>query len=181
MKDLEGIKRELKRQIDTTEALISAWENVERVHRKNGEDFQSFGRNFVGCEYGPERTAWYADDTEISVSDFSEFSGYVRDSIARKALVKYSYIKPSPDRIMKHPGMESYFLLSVDEMETAIAQRVASLKERLCSLRSQFILADKAYNQFTEAVDNALRDLKGLAGERTSLYYACRDYLTGVY
>ena len=180
MKYLMDIKADLKQYANETEKKISLWKEVKRVYKKDGSDFQSFGRNFTGCKV--EQKDWgNADDMELVVSDWTPSGGYVKDSISIKVLEDDLKETPAPDRVVKYPHLRAYVLLTPSEMETAISGHIEVLEKRLASYREQFLLADRAYQQFREAIDNALKDLKGIAGEGTSLYYDCREYMKTAY
>ena len=181
MRNLEAIKLDIKGQIETAEKQIALWQKVERVRKKDGGDFAAIGRNFRNANVELNRCAMRDDDLELVVSDLSPAGGYVKDTIDLKVLVKYAKVKPSPDRVKKYLYYEPYYMLNATEIEQAIKERIIDLGKKRASLRDQLRSADAAYEKFTAAVDAALADLKSIAGDGTTLYYGCREYMRGAY
>lgn len=68
-KSKEAIRKQFENYIQEYEVKIRLWSAVKRVTKKDGSDFQSFGKNFENAEIVRGRIC--SDDFEIRVSDYS--------------------------------------------------------------------------------------------------------------
>lgn len=180
MKTTEDIKKTLGKYIRENEKKIELWENVQRVHKKDGTDFANFGKNFTGCRVQQKSYSSY-DDKEIIVSDWTPVFGCVQDGIGCRQLVKYSTIKPAEDRIQKIAYLEPFFYITPDEAEILIKERIEELYTLNAHYINQLDQVDEIFTRFKYAIDNALQDLKDRAGKNSVLYYEAREYMKAAY
>lgn len=174
------IARTLESYISEYESKIQLWKKVKRVYKKDGSNFKVLSKNFENAKIQNKTYSSY-EDPEMIVSDWTQSAGYISDSIDLRELVKYSSLKPDEDRIIKVPYLEPYFFLTVDEIEKKIAATIKLYETHIEEYKKQLAICDKTYDQFKSAIDNALSDLRKSAGNNTSLYYMCRDYMKRAY
>lgn len=180
MKTTEDIKKTLGKYIRENEKKIELWENVQRVHKKDGTDFANFGKNFTGCKVEQKNYSTY-NDKELIVSDWAVGSGYIHDEIDIRQLVKYSTLRPAEDRIQKIAYLEPFFYITPDEAEVLIKERIEKLRSLNAGYQYQLDQVDKVFSRFKYDIDNALQFLKDRAGKNSVLYYEAREYMKAAY
>lgn len=74
--NIDEAKKRIEKRIMFYAEKIEAWEKVERVRRKNGENFSNLGKNFTNCEIVSE----YSMD-ELTVYYRARYEGYTKDYI----------------------------------------------------------------------------------------------------
>lgn len=178
MKTAEEIKSKLSKYIAENEEKIKLWEQVQRVHKKDGGDFANFGKNFTGCKVQEKS---YSSDKEIVVSSWAQGIGYKHDEIDLRQIVRYSKITPSADQVQKVPGLEPFFYVTPDQAEALIADRIETLKQHNAEYKQQLAITDKVYSRFIFQINNALQELKDQTGDHSTLYYEARDYMQKAY
>ena len=158
--NVEDIKNRINEGIDFYTARINAWESVERAHKKNGGDFADLSRNFTGAKFVREYS-----ETYLYVYFRTKSEGYT-----------YDFITLGDSPYSKRPALDT-----ADAIEKAITELITKYKERLaCDIR-QAEIAEEVATPFINAVNSALATVKEKAGDDTTLYYACRDYMKSIY
>lgn len=178
MKTAEEIKSKLSKYIAENEEKIKLWEQVQRVHKKDGTDFANFGKNFTGCKVQEKS---YSSEKEIVVSSWTPAAGYRHDEIDIRQIVRYSKITPAPEQVQKVQYLEPFFDVTPDQAEALIADRIETLKQHNAEYKQQLAITDKVYSRFVFQINNALQELKDQAGDRSTLYYEARDYMQRAY
>lgn len=72
----EDAKKRMQRSVNFYQIRIEAWENVERVTKKDGSDFAILSKNFKNCEFLTE----YGSN-KIRVHFHTNENGYEHDDI----------------------------------------------------------------------------------------------------
>ena len=78
MKSKQHIEQEYRDSVDTYKNAIRAWQNVQRVTRKDGSDFSIMSRNFRNATVGKEYD--WSKDLTLRV-DYPYNHGYTHDTI----------------------------------------------------------------------------------------------------
>lgn len=173
------IIEKLKEYKKDYENKIELWRKVERIKKKNGEDFSIFSKNFKNAKISPS-VASIRPDLEIWVNDYVN-GVYTSDYFEVMPCVKYYKGVVSEDRIIKESYLEPYFKMTIEEIMQEIENRIKTYEEYINDLNRQIDNAEKIFNQFSTTIDNALTTLKKDAGNNSSLYFACREYMTRAY
>lgn len=171
-KQKDKIRSEFENLIKTYETKIDLWKKVERVTKKDGSDFQSYGKNFKNVEAVKDN--YLAGNLRIQVSDYIANSGFIEDYIETRQVAKYSKVIPSEDQIIKESFYEPYFYLTPDQMMEMIDIRISTYEEKIQSYKEQLEKLDDAYDAVMERVaelKNTIIEMTCMDGNRTSLYY----------
>ena len=158
--NVEDIKNRINEGIDFYTARINAWESVERVHKKDGGDFANLSRNFTGVRFVREYS-----ETYLYVYFRTKSEGYT-----------YDFITLGDSPYSKRPALDT-----ADAIEKAISELIAKYKDLLARDVKQAEIAEEVATTFIDAVNSALATVKEKAGDNTTLYYACRDYMKSIY
>ena len=169
---LKGYKKDYENKIEL-------WKRVERVKKKNGDDFSVFSKNFKNASITPS-VASIRPDYEIRVS--GNIDGvYTNDYFEIYPCVKHYHGHVSEDRIIKESFLEAYFIMTIEEIFEEIERHIKVYEEYINDLNKQIENAGRIFEEFSTTIDNALKTLKTDAGNDSSLYFACREYMTRAY
>ena len=169
---LKGYKRDYENKIEL-------WKRVERVKKKNGDDFSVFSKNFKNANITPS-VASIRPAFEIWVGDYIN-GVYTRDYFDITPCVKNFHGVVSEDRIKKETLIEPYFYMTIEEIMQEIENTIKKYEEYIKDLNKQIENAGRIFEEFSTAIDSALTTLKADAGNNSSLYFACREYMTRAY
>ena len=183
-KSIEQIKKELQERIEEKEALLQAWENVERLTKKDGSDFSVLSKNFKNATV-KEKEFSLTPSKKIQVYAQTKSFKYVNDDIETVELVKYSKIQPEAERIIKEPCLEAYFFLTVSELFDKIAERIETIKQQIISYERQFKNAGLYYYQIVSKMEE-IGDLLDRVSEKPNgnalyLRYQLEDVVKNYY
>lgn len=168
----EDIRKNIQGSIDRYNTKIALWEAVKRVTKKDGSDFQAFGKNFTNCEITREY-----DDINLNVCGRTPAGEWVSDYIRTRTCVDYWHgEKPAEDRIKRAWGLKDYFYLNPAETMEAIEATITSYKKWRDENLKALEKLDPAY-EYTEKVMAELREkLKELCGsDRSTLYHRLEE------
>ena len=158
---------------------IELWKKVERVTKKDGTEFAVLSKNFKNARIVPA-TVSIRPAYEIQVNDF--VSGrYISDYFDITPIVRYYAGDVAPERIIKESFLEPYFNMNVEEIEKEIKRRIDKYTEYVKDYERQITEAERVFSKFSAAIETALKELKEEAGDNSSLYYQCREYMTKQY
>ena len=179
-KSKEDIRKQFENYIKEYEVKIRLWSAVKRVTKKDGSDFQSFGKNFENAEIVRGRIC--ADDFEIRVSDYSiRIDGrWVDDTIDIKQIVEYSKITPAEEQIVKESFYKPYFYMTPDQVMEYIQNTIEIYKRKIEEYKDQLAKLDSLYDFVKVSVDNIMNKIKAETEGNSSLYYAMRDLIKEV-
>lgn len=178
MRNIDELKTTLKKDIDKAETLLHAWEAVERVTKKDGGDFAALAKNFKNASVYDSGYSLVATK-EITVSGWSQFSGWISDKIENREIARYSKRTVSDDRIIKETCLEPYFYKTVSEIFEDIETRKEQLKKQIADYKRDLENAKKLFDSFKTAIDAALVEMKTNCTQHT--YYLIRDYMKSAY
>lgn len=168
MKDLKSIVKELENRIDEHEALLEAWQNVKRLHKKDGSDFSVLSKNFENAKVEYESYSIYPAKI-VKVWNRGKFGKYYDEEINCTQLVRYSKREIDPSRVIKETLLEDRYNLTVDEIFEDIATKIEYHKNRIEELQNQIVMAEKYYN----LVQNKMQEVKAILDE------VCADKVDG--
>ena len=71
--------------------------------------------------------------------------------------------------------------MTIEEILQEIENTIKRYEEYINDLNRQIENAGRIFEEFSTAIDSALTTLKTDAGKNSSLYFACREYMTRAY
>ena len=170
MKTLEDIKKELTSTLKEHEALLQAWNNVNRLYKKDGSSFSILSKNFENATIQDESYSIYP--TKV-VKVFICCEGkYYNEEINCTQLVKYSQRKVDESRIIHASYLEDRYNLTVDEIFEEIELKKEYHKKRIEELNKQLEMAELYYKQVLikmEKVKTVLDTLCDKSGDRKNI------------
>lgn len=175
--NLNGIIGNIEKEIDREESILTAWEKVTFPTKKDGKPFAQMGKNISGARYNLESYAMQPGEYELSITAWSKMQGYVSDTIKAHNLVKYlksdAMAAKTENYMPKQPYLEQVYKYDLDDIKTAVSDRITRGRERVTALKRQKEIAETAYNKFLHAYQTALKNLVTDAGkaEESTLYY----------
>lgn len=182
--NLDGVRTYLEKELEHDECLLTAWKSVTLNTKKDGSPFATMSKNFNGATYKTERWASYAHEKELSVTAWSKMSGYVTDSIRCYELL-HCMDSSSPLRNKKqniidytvYGVVNQTYVYDMSDITNAIEKRIAYYSKSIETLKAQLEVVDSAYNNFKEAMDTAVKNLKTECNydADTRCYYAIKD------
>ena len=185
MKDLKNIVKELENRIDEHEALLEAWQNVKRLHKKDGSDFSALSKNFENAKIEDEPYSIYPSKI-VKVWNCGNSGKYYNEEIKCTQIVRYSKREIEPSRIIKETMLEDRYNLTVDEIFEDIATKIEYHKNRIEELQNQIAMAEKYYN----LINGKMLEVKTILdevcnnkvqGKNLDLRYALEDVVKNYY
>lgn len=167
----EKIIDELKKYVDFYENAAKAWDAVKFPTKKDGSEFKSFERNFVGATIINEPFI----GKKIVVNFQTKFQGHVSDTASLKALKngeKFTFFGKELDaaRAVSAPMFSPFIELNVAETKTLIQRRAKSCwgfaekrRKQLDGIEEKMDKLEKSINQ--SLADCGLADLSRLIGQ----------------
>lgn len=168
---------EVKKEIESKEALIDALERVERVRTKSGEDFKILSKNFTNCRIEVENYSMQPNERELKVSYKTPSGGYESHKIS----LYCHFDSMSKDKIKHDPEPKYQFLKQIyvynaDEIEEALkleisCQRVflEDSKRNLETIENKFDEIEAKVNSFKsemKSLCNGCYELEEFVGEK---------------
>lgn len=184
MKTLEDIKKELTSTLKEHEALLQAWNNVNRLYKKDGSSFSILSKNFENATIQDESYSIYPAKV---VKVFICCEGkYYNEEINCTQLVRYSQRKVDESRIIHASYLEDRYNLTVDEIFEEIELKKEYHKKRIEELNKQLEMAELYYKQVLikmEEVKTVLDTLCDKSGDRKNidLRYDLEEVVNGYY
>ena len=178
----EEIRTKLEKYISEYQVKIELWQRVERITKKDGTDFQNFGKNFTNSRI----ETGLIHDRDIVVFDHKIIGGrmeWIEDKISTDLNVE-DYIKiferqPEKDRIISETLIKDYLYLTPEESMQMIERQIAIYQERITDYQKQLKLLDNAYDVVmakTKELFDTLKEVTGDAGMyHNSLYYSLKE------
>lgn len=170
MKTLEDIKKELTSTLKEHEALLQAWNNVNRLYKKDGSSFSVLFKNFENATIKDEPYSIYPAK-EVKV--FVDYEGkYYNEEINCTQLVRYSKRKVDESRIIHESCLEDRYNLTIDEIFEEIELKKEYHKKRIEELNKQIEMAKSYYKKVTDKMEEVKTVLDGLCdknGNRENL------------
>ena len=170
MKTLEDIKKELTSTLKEHEALLQAWNNVNRLYKKDGSSFSILSKNFENATIQDESYSVYpAKVVKVFISHEGK---YYNEEIKCTQLVRYSQRKVDESRIIHESCLEDRYNLTVDEIFKEIELKKEYHKKRIEELNKQLEMAESYYNQVTgkmEEIKTILDTLCDKRGDRENI------------
>lgn len=170
MKTLEDIKKELTSTLKEHEALLQAWNNVNRLYKKDGSSFSVLSKNFEKAIIENESYSLYpAKVVKVFVCCGGKF---YKEEINCTQLVKYSKRKVDGSRIIHESCLEDRYDLTVDEIFEEIELKKEYHKKHIEELNKQLDMAESYYKQVTDKMEEVKNILDGLCdkhGNRENL------------
>lgn len=186
MRNLESIKKDFKQRIEELNALIEAWEKVERVRTKDGKDFKTLSKNFKEAKIENKEYSIKSYDKQIKVWNTTKQNRYITDSLDVVQLVEMVKFEVEEERIIKESFVKPYFILNVDEVFELINIRIANYKKQVASYKKQLEEIENNYNKVIgklEEIHVILKNIsdKGPDNDFLSTRYALEDVIKHYY
>ena len=185
--NLDGVKTYLAKTLDENETILAAWKAVTFNTKKDGSPFAALAKNFNSARIGREGYDTWEYEKRVYVYGQSRLNGYVNDSIRLWDNVHYMTDKTKlakTENILKvGNGYYDQYIFDMQDIKTAIADRIAYLEKYCAELREQINAAERVYNNFKNAYTQAMKTLENDNCEYThkTLYYAVRDTIKDRY
>ena len=182
--NLDGIITELKKTIDVDKCLLKKWKEVTFPRKKDGSPFQTMSKNVSGASFRKESYALQSGENELSISTWTNTSGYKTDEIKMYELVRYmkdEKKKAKTENYMpKQTYLEQVYRYDAEDMIDAVNRRIEYLEKQISAHEQQIVKTEKAYNTFRKAFNEALKELSDNCGGQESsnnstLYYMIKD------
>ena len=156
---VNDIKECIENSIYYYEDRIKAWENVKRLHKKDGTVFKILSRNFAGCSF----TCEYGWDKEVTVYFTNHKGSHDSDYI------DLGYSQYTGEQKLDTP----------DKVEQAIQDLITGYKENMEAEQHDLELCNTVIKDFAETVQRALDKVSEIV-QSTTTYYACREFMKNV-
>lgn len=178
----EEIRTKLEKYISEYQVKIELWQRVERITKKDGTDFQNFGKNFTNSRI----ETGLIHDRDIVVFDHKIINSrmeWIEDKISTDLNVE-DYIKiferqPEKDRIISETLIKDYLYLTPEESMQMIERQISIYQERITDYQKQLELLDNAYDIITAKTKELFDTLKEVTGDlgmyHNSLYYSLKE------
>ena len=122
----------LRKELERTDCLIEAWEKVEILRKKNGEEFKSFSKNCVKGATINKCFGW----SDLTVVGTTENEKYIYDDIRVNDFTKGEALK------LKTPA----------QIRESIRDKVIKLRERKYLLEKEIEESRQVYDVLDEKV-----------------------------
>lgn len=170
MKTLEDIKKELANTLKEHEILLQAWNNVNRLYKKDGSSFSVLSKNFENAIIQDESYSLYpVKVVKVFVCCGGKF---YKEEINCTQLVKYSKRKVDESRIIHESCLEDRYDLTVDEIFEEVELKKEYHKKRIEELNKQLEMAESYYNKVAgkmEEIKTILDTLCDKNGDRENI------------
>lgn len=187
MKSVQSVKDYLEKCMREHEAKAKLWKKVTRLKKKDGSDFKTLSKNFGNAKI----YANYMQRNVIGVNGWVN-NKYVEDKWLNDKYIEdemdiWEYADETKLNLEEHTVIKeaawsrAYIYLTADEIWEKIEKQIKFHEQKVNEYREQLAKADKVFTEFAEAIDAALIKLKEKAGDHTSLYYQCREYMKTTY
>ena len=182
---LERKRQELVKCIRENKAKLALLESVVRVKKKDGSDFSAMGKNFSSSL--EEVTVKVVNDPYPMKSIDKSLSVYGRvddvwvdEKIDITPCVDISKTTIDESRIIKEPMVKHYYVMTADEIENALNERIEIVRSWLTKEEETLNNLDELYDIFIPRVKDIMKDLKACCGDNTTLWYDMKDLLKEV-
>ena len=161
--NLDGIKKNIEKEIDCYQCMKKEWESVKFPTKKNGEPFSIMSKNFenatyIGNTYLEQGDKGKVLNPTLKVCFCTNLSGYHKDELFLYEYIKYMDKNKFIGKREKNTFNEVY-VYDLEDIKQAVKDRIEYLEKYINSLKKQLEIADNAYNTFKEAYKNAMEVL----------------------
>lgn len=176
--NLDGIKKDIEKEIDRYQCMKEAWEKVTFPTKKNGEPFAIMSKNFEGATY---TGSTYLEqgykgkvlnpvlNPTLKVCFSTNLTGYHSDELYLYEYIKYMDKNKFADKREKNTFCEVY-VYDLEDIQNTVKARIEYLEKYINSLKRQLEIADNAYNTFKEAYKNAMEVLNTATETTENIY-----------
>lgn len=181
--NLDGIKTELKKELETKIALLEAWENVTFPTKKDGTPFSSMSKNFNGAKYHAGDYAMQPGENKLTVYTSTKLSGYINDTIDCYNLIcdmkNENQLAKTQNYMPKQSYLKQVYCFDMEDIKEAITNRIAQLEKDIDRLNNEIENAENVFNTFRSAFGNALeqlaKDTEKTGENYSDLFYLVKD------
>lgn len=179
--NLDGIKTDIKKDIEINRAYLEAWEKVTFPTKKDGKPFVTMSRNIENATYTLVSYAMQIGEYELTVYTHSNACGYVHDTIKVYELVKYlkdeKMLAKTENYMPKQQYLEQVYKFDLEDIKKAVADHIEYLKEYIADLEKQLENTETVFANFRAAVDVAMKQLEKDTSDfkHKNLFYAVKD------
>lgn len=162
--NLNGIRTDINKTLETAIALKELWENVTFPTKKNGEPFAILSKNINGASIKHPAYEIQPGEDHLSVTGWEKNNGYFNDEINIYCLVKdlkdEKRLRKTENYLPKINYLEQVYKYDLEDIKQAVSDRIIYFENRIISLTKQLEKLDNAFNAFKIAYGKALEDLK---------------------
>lgn len=126
----EEAKKRIEKRIAYYAERVAAWEKVERIRKKDGNDFANLAKNFTNCKIvnsysWQELTVYFRSDIEGYTSDYINISG---NQYQEAADTPEKIEKRIAEQIEKYNGYKETAEKALQEIESDLAKLTPELE-----------------------------------------------------
>ena len=172
--NLDGVKKNIEKEIDRYQCMKKAWEKVTFPIKKNGEPYAIMSKNFEGATYNGSTYLKQGYKGKVlsptlKVCFCTNLTGYHNDELYLYENVKYMDKNKFATKKEKNTFCDVY-VYDLEDIKQAVNDRIKYLEKYVDSLKRQLEIADKAYNTFKEAYKNAMEVLNQVTETTENTY-----------
>lgn len=172
--NLDGIKKDIEKEIDRYQCMKKEWESVKFPTKKNGEPFSIMSKNFenatyMGSTYLEQGYKGKVLNPTLKVCFCTNLSGYCRDELFLYEYVKYMDNNKFVDKREKNT-FNGVYIYDLEDIKQTVKDRIDYLEKYINSLKRQLEIADSAYNAFKEVYKNAMEVLNKVTETTENTY-----------
>lgn len=172
--NLDGIKKDIEKEIDHYQCMKKEWESVKFPTKKNGEPFSIMSKNFENATYTGSTylNQGYKDkvlNPTLKICFRTNLSGYHKDELFLYEYVKYIGENKFADKREKNTFNDVY-VYDLEDIKQSVNDRIDYLEKYIVSLKRQLEIADNAYNAFRDAYKSAMKVLNTVTETTENTY-----------
>lgn len=183
-RNYEEIKANLEASVKYYDARVKAWQQVERVTKKDGSDFKVFSKNFNGAETGQYYPIEDYSNPYLTVAFEDENGRYATDHMSLKAdkhLTEQANIPEHNDeREVRYAYGHPIEILTVEETWTAIQNMIQKYEHWKAEAERELAESQAQFEKIDALLEEINNTRKGISpGELSShARYVFKDYIT---
>lgn len=161
--NLDGVKKNIEKEIDRYQCMKKEWESVKFPTKKNGEPFSIMSKNFenaiyIGSTYLEQGDKGKVLNPILKICFRTNLSGYCQDELFLYEYINYMDKNKFIDKREKNTFNDVY-IYDLEDIKQVVNDRIDYLEKYIVSLKRQLEIADNAYNAFKEAYKNTMEIL----------------------
>lgn len=165
------ITSDLMKQREHWHALANAWRNVKRLHKKDGGEFAVYSKNWSGfSRIAKEPFLLLSKELRMMVCTRDAYYTWREDDISNIDTNVSAY---DQTRVIKEPTLVPYVVLTPDEIDKRIAERVKLYEQRVKDLDKLIPQIPQHLAEYVSAYAQAFRAIDELPN--TTVYAIERE------
>ena len=139
--NLDGIKKDIEKEIDHYQCMKKEWESVKFPTKKNGEPFSIMSKNFenatyMGSTYLEQGYKGKVLNPTLKVCFCTNLSGYHKDELYLYKYTEYMDKNEFVDKREKNT-FNGVYIYDLEDIKQAVNDRIEYLEKYINSLKRQ--------------------------------------------